>query len=319
MDTMRMQRIFLAPNGHRFALATALAVAAAVFPPRLLAQTAAQVVAELPAAVRTAIDKAATEVLEGTGAPSASIAVIRDGRIAYLQAHGKARIEPAVPATTGMRYSIGSISKQFTAAAILLGLGTNYGLGVQVSATGGRRQVSHTGKVSGFTAANVIYPDDRAAVVVLTNLDATGASSQLASRIANALFRATGGEADTEQALATARKVFEGLQHGRIERGLFTANANAYFAEAALADFAAGLGPLGTPLEFEQATQSLRGGMTARSYRIRFASRTLRLTTFVMPTAGWSSIRSLRQNRWEGKEQRAKGRGQRAEGRGQRA
>jgi D-alanyl-D-alanine carboxypeptidase len=460
---------------HCLALAAACVFAGAAFQLRLLAQTAVPAGPDLPAAVRTAIDKAATEVIERTGAPSASIAVVRDGRIAYLQAYGKARIEPAVPATTEMRYSIGSISKQFTAAAILLlaeekklslddpvgrwlpdltrasdvtvrqvlsmtsgyqdfwpqdyvmpgmmlattpqqilngwaripldfepgtrwqysntnyviaglivervsgmrlveflrrrvfaplgmttvvdsdeaplgagdpmrylryalgpprpapkegkgwmfaagelamtardlarwdlatidrtilkpesyqamqadtllrnGLGTNYGLGVQVSATAGRRQVSHTGEVSGFTAANVIYPDDRAAVAVLTNLDATGASSQIASRIANALFRATGGEADTEQALAQARKVFEGLQHGQIDRGRFTANANAYFAEAALADFAAGLGPLGTPQEFEQASQSLRGGMTARSYRIRFPSRTLRLTTFVM-------------------------------------
>jgi len=163
------------------------------------------------------------------------------------------------------------------------GLGTNYGLGVQVSAAGGRRQVSHTGEVSGFTAANVIYPDDRAAVVVLTNLDATGASSQLASRIATALFRSTGGDTGANQALAQARTVFEGLQHGRIDRGVFTANANAYFSDAALADFAAGLGPLGTPQEFEQANELLRGGMTARSYRIRFASRTLRLSTFVMP------------------------------------
>jgi len=162
------------------------------------------------------------------------------------------------------------------------GLGTNYGLGVQVSAAGGRRQVSHTGEVSGFTAANVIYPDDRAAVVVLTNLDATGASSQLASRIATALFRSA-GDAGAEQALAQARTVFEGLQRGRIDRGLFTANANAYFSEAALADFAAGLGPLGTPQAFEQANEALRGGMTARSYRIRFPLRTLRLSTFVMP------------------------------------
>ena len=81
------------------------------------------------------------------------------------------------------------------------GLGTNYGLGVQVSAAGGRRQVSHTGEVSGFTAANVIYPDDRAAVVVLTNLDATGASSQLASRIATALFRSTGGDTGADRRL----------------------------------------------------------------------------------------------------------------------
>ena len=41
------------------------------------------------------------------------------------------------------------------------GMATGYGLGVQVGAAGGRRQVFHTGEVSGFTAANTIYPDDR--------------------------------------------------------------------------------------------------------------------------------------------------------------
>ena len=164
------------------------------------------------------------------------------------------------------------------------GLGTNYGLGVQVGADGGRRQVSHTGEVSGFTAANVIYPDDRAAVVVLTNLDATGASSQTREPDRDRALSCRGRRRRTPSGRSRRPgAVFEGLQHGRIDRALFTANANAYFSEAALADFAAGLGPLGAPLEFEQANQSLRGGMTARSYRIRFASRTLRVTTFVMP------------------------------------
>jgi hypothetical protein len=64
---------------------------------------------------------------------------------------------------------------------------------------------------------------------------------------------------------------------------LFTANANAYFSDAALADFAVGLGPLGAPLEFVQANVALRGGMTARSYRVRFGARTLRVSTFLMP------------------------------------
>ena len=143
--------------------------------------------------------------------------------------------------------------------------------------------VSHTGEVSGFTAANQIYPDDRAAVVVLTNLDATGASSQLAGRIATLLFGATSPDNAAAAALAQAKTVFEGLQRGRIDRALFTSNANAYFTEAALADFASGLGPLGPPQEFEQANQSLRGGMVARSFRIKCAAKTLRLTTFTMP------------------------------------
>jgi CubicO group peptidase (beta-lactamase class C family) len=68
----------------------------------------------------TKIDAAAAEVLKKTGAPSASIAIVRDGRIAYLRAYGDARLEPKRSAEPGMRYAIGSVSKQFTASAILL-------------------------------------------------------------------------------------------------------------------------------------------------------------------------------------------------------
>src|SRR5256714_15261222 len=66
------------------------------------------------------IDKVATDTLARTGVPRASIAIVKDGKIAYVKAYGDARLEPKTPATTAMRYSIGSISKQFTAAAILL-------------------------------------------------------------------------------------------------------------------------------------------------------------------------------------------------------
>jgi CubicO group peptidase (beta-lactamase class C family) len=62
--------------------------------------------------------------LEQTGVPSASVAVVKGGKLVYTHAYGKARLAagtaPAVAATPEMRYSIGSISKQFTAAAILL-------------------------------------------------------------------------------------------------------------------------------------------------------------------------------------------------------
>src|ERR1043165_7999975 len=65
-------------------------------------------------------DKAVGEILAKTGAPSASVAVVRDGKLVYANAYGLARLEPKTPATPQMRYSIGSISKQFTAAAILM-------------------------------------------------------------------------------------------------------------------------------------------------------------------------------------------------------
>src|SRR5437016_13206966 len=66
------------------------------------------------------IDKLATDTLARTGVPSASVAIVRSGQLVYTKAYGDARLAPKTPATPEMRYSIGSISKQFTATAILL-------------------------------------------------------------------------------------------------------------------------------------------------------------------------------------------------------
>jgi CubicO group peptidase (beta-lactamase class C family) len=71
-------------------------------------------------ALRVRIDKIAEQVLELRGVPSASIAVVEDGKLVYTHAYGLAHIDPPKAATPAMRYSIGSISKQFTATAILL-------------------------------------------------------------------------------------------------------------------------------------------------------------------------------------------------------
>ncbi len=77
-------------------------------------------VSSLPPDLTAKIDAAAQKVLDQTGVPSASVAIVQHGRIVYTHAYGKARLDPPTPAATAMRYSIGSISKQFTAAAILL-------------------------------------------------------------------------------------------------------------------------------------------------------------------------------------------------------
>jgi len=75
---------------------------------------------QLPADITEKIDKLAADTLIRTGVPSASVAVVKDGHIAYVKAYGDAKLEPKTPAKSEMRYSIGSISKQFTAAAILM-------------------------------------------------------------------------------------------------------------------------------------------------------------------------------------------------------
>lgn len=429
---------------------------------------------ELPADLRNKIDKLVTDTLAKSGVPSASVAIVKNGQIAYVKAYGDARVEPRSPATPEMRYSIGSISKQFTAAAILLlqeegklslddkvakfipdltrakevtirqllshtsgyqdywpqdyvmpmmlqpvsaqkimdlwarkpldfepgtkwqysntnyviagvivektsgmpllqflqtkvfaplgmkgvantdqeklgdtdptgylryalgplrpapkegkgwlfaagelampaqelarwdisimdrkllkpasyrdfetevvlqnGLGTHYGLGVDISNAGGHRALAHGGEVSGFTAQNIVFPDDRVAIAVLTNQDAAGAAGPIAQGIAPLLL-ATDDPA-TPQKLEQARKIFSGLQEGTIDRSLFTDNCNSYFSAQALKDFASGLAPLGAPLQFTQISQGLRGGMTLRVYRIQFAGSGLRAWTYEMP------------------------------------
>ena len=74
----------------------------------------------LAATERAEIDRDALAVLAATGAPSASIAIVRGGEVVYERAYGDGRIDPKTPATPSMRYAIGSVSKQFTATALLL-------------------------------------------------------------------------------------------------------------------------------------------------------------------------------------------------------
>ena len=451
-----------------------------IFTAALLLATPRLVAQELAPRERERIDSIANLIIANTGAPGAAIAVVRGGQVVYERAYGSARVDPAVPASTSMRYSIGSVSKQFTAAAILLlveegklalddkvsrwypdltragditirqllsmtsgyqdywphdyvftdmqraagageitrrwaqkpldfepgsrwqysntnyviaaqiveavartpfmtflrqriftplgmtsvmdidaaplgvgdagrylrngvgplreapkegrgwlfgagqlamtardlaiwnnsmmnqslltpasyramqtdmlltnGLPTRYGLGLNVSMVNGRRRLSHGGAVSGFTTTNEVYPDDKVAITVFTNIypGAAGASSQIASRIAGIVLAASATplSAASTAAAEQAKRIYDGLRQGTIDRSLFTANANAYFTDQVLADYAASLGPLGTPTEFSASGETLRGGLTLRFYTIRAGRMVLDLTTMTQP------------------------------------
>lgn len=51
--------------------------------------------------------------------PSAAIAVVKDGELAYVNAFGFRDVERGVPATPGTIYGIGSITKTFTSLCVL--------------------------------------------------------------------------------------------------------------------------------------------------------------------------------------------------------
>src|SRR5580658_2287540 len=101
-------------------LKSLLTLALLAISPGLRAQSTSGATAALPEDLKSKIDAAVNQILSSTKVPSASIAIVKDGHIAYLQAYGQAKLSPAMEATPQMQYSVGSISKQFTAAAVLL-------------------------------------------------------------------------------------------------------------------------------------------------------------------------------------------------------
>jgi CubicO group peptidase (beta-lactamase class C family) len=161
------------------------------------------------------------------------------------------------------------------------GAGSQYGLGISVLMQNERRVLVHNGGVSGFTSQNMIFPDDHVAIVSLVNEDSSSAPGEIVGKILPMIFDVA--DPATPAKLEQAKKIFAGLQKGTIDRSLFTDNANSYFDEQNLKDFAAGLGPLGDPTDFVQVHQEFRGGMTLRIYRVRFAQKTLRAWTYEMP------------------------------------
>src|ERR1039458_1642301 len=64
---------------------------------------AAQSISTLDPALQARIDRIAQQVLDQTGVPSASVAVVQHGKLAYTHAYGSARLAtattPAIPAS----------------------------------------------------------------------------------------------------------------------------------------------------------------------------------------------------------------------------
>jgi CubicO group peptidase (beta-lactamase class C family) len=159
---------------------------------------------------------------------------------------------------------------------------TNYALGLQLGEFNHIPTISHSGEVSGFLASNTVYPTRNAAIVVLTNEDGISLIGPLTTQIATILFlppEPAAGEKETAQ----VKSILESLAKGKLDRALFTANANSYFSAQALTDIRQSLAPLGKLQSVTRSSESLRGGMTHRGYRVVFQKKTVSLNIYAMP------------------------------------
>jgi D-alanyl-D-alanine carboxypeptidase len=174
-----------------------------------------------------------------------------------------------------------SYAQMFKPVLLKSGVSSGYGLGVFLGKRDGHAFIEHSGEVSGFVSENLVFPDDRAAIIVFTNEMATNAASLIAERITPVVLNLP-ATAPTEEE-AQALSIFNGLADGHIDRTLFTNYCNAYFNQQTLEDFASSLKPLGPPLKFKQTKVEGRGGMTFRVFTVTFPDRELKVTTYQMP------------------------------------
>jgi len=178
-----------------------------------------------------------------------------------------------------------SYDELFAPVMLKSGESSGYGLGLFIRNMNGKVAYEHSGEVSGFVSENIVFPNDKAAIVVLTNQDASPAASGIGRALAPLVLGLNAAGPPAAEAEQQARAIFAGLQQGKIDRSLFTPNCNAYFDRQALDDFQSSLAPLGEPLSFTQSASELRGGMTFRVFAVEFANspQKLRVTTYTMP------------------------------------
>jgi CubicO group peptidase (beta-lactamase class C family) len=144
----------------------------------------------------------------------------------------------------------------------------DYGLGLDIQRIQGRVRIGHAGAGSGFLAANRVWPDEKIAIIALTNSDYADPDG-LVDRIAFLVLPPNPQE-------ARARAVLAQFQQGAIDRSLFTDGGNSLLTAQALADLKASLGPLGPPELIELERESRRGGMITRIWKILCHSKRLR-------------------------------------------
>jgi D-alanyl-D-alanine carboxypeptidase len=153
-----------------------------------------------------------------------------------------------------------SYKSQLEPSVLKDGTKKDYGLGLDIETVQGRTRIGHEGAGSGFLAANRIWPDEKTAIVALTNNDWAG-PGDLVDRIAFVVLVPTPQE-------ARARSVFAQFQGGTIDRTLFTSVGNSVLTEEALSDMKASLGPLGPARLIVLEHESKRGGMITRRWKI---------------------------------------------------
>ncbi len=176
----------------------------------------------------------------------------------------------------------------YTSIKLKSGKDTHYSLGLELNDEHGRLELYHDGEGSGFLASNAMWPDDKVAVIAVTNNDFASPDGVVA-RVVTIVLKPNAAE-------ARARAVLDGFQQETVDRGQFTDNGNAYLTDAVLADQKAGLAPYGAIRVLTLQKESTRGGMTTRIWKLTMANGKLRVVERGYPSGKLEQFLVMKDN-----------------------
>ncbi|HEY2066916.1 MAG TPA: serine hydrolase domain-containing protein [Gemmatimonadaceae bacterium] len=175
------------------------------------------------------------------------------------------------------------------------GTPTGYAGGLGVGESFGRKVFQHGGATSGFSATNVFFPGDTAAVVLLSNTDqniSAGPLTRFVSPPRTTTAAAAPRRTQTPMtpptprglsAVAMAVSFFNDLQRGRVNRGMLSADYAAFLTPSRVQSASRTLAPLGEVTGAELLGVSERGGMQVARVRLTAGSRTVNTLMYRRP------------------------------------
>lgn len=231
----------------------------------------------------------------------------------FPQPYGRAAlgpVRPDTPAARGWLYAAGELSmtptdlakwniarinrtlvpaddwaEQETPVKLADGKDTGYGLGVSIGKRTGHKLVAHTGESVGFLSANYVFPDDKAAVTVMTNSWSGNAYGTIVRGISDIILPAKVDPVAEARSTRIAA-LYKSLVAGTPDRNLMTPNLSYYFTPQRVTDFHSSLSPLGAPEAITaNGAPSLRGGFVIQGYTVKYKDRSLDLSVFAEPGA----------------------------------
>ena len=156
-----------------------------------------------------------------------------------------------------------------------------YAYGWVVDSADGHKRIWHNGGTFGFLSANLLFPKDRVAIVVLQNGTSMAAPESTAMRVFEALEPsaavATSAAGEDPAVTARLRDWVGRLESGNLDRSQLTPRMSAHLSPSMVAEIKTEMAPLGAPQQLLYVSKSVTPRGTIYTYRAVFAAATFNL------------------------------------------